>query len=209
MSKNITNSDFRHELLKAVRDGNEQMVKSLLDEGVDVNTIDEYGVTALMNAILFKNVGVVKVLLDNGADVNMSNNSAETALTYAIKDKNKEIVKLLLEFGADINKGKGDLYNGNLLVNDKILGDKEMLEFLSAKGSNVNLLINTTDNEGKTLLVYKVKVKVKELELFKEQNAHKSEHIDYDSTSADSGYSKDYDGRVSITGQEISSTEEL
>ena len=63
------------ELIEAARLGNIELVKELLDQGVDIESKDpEYGSTALMFVSQQSNgsssLEMVKLLLDRGADVN-------------------------------------------------------------------------------------------------------------------------------------------
>src|SRR4051812_34252850 len=57
------------QLQDAARKGDAAAVKTLLDEGVDVNTKYRYGATALLYACDAGHIDVVKVLLDKGADL--------------------------------------------------------------------------------------------------------------------------------------------
>jgi hypothetical protein len=99
-------------LSEAARKGDAAAVKTLLDEGVDVNTKYRYDRTALSFACDRGNVEVVKLLLDRGADVNAKDTFyGATALTWAAspamgrKPQHAEIVGLLLKHGA---QGKDD-----------------------------------------------------------------------------------------------------
>ena len=54
--------------LKAAYEGDVTTVRSLLDQGVHVNCMDERGDTALIQAVLGDGVDVVRELLARGAD---------------------------------------------------------------------------------------------------------------------------------------------
>ena len=90
-------------LMQAVKKGDINGVKALLDQGADVNE-SFYGETALMNASYYGPIEIVKMLLDRGADVNTVRVGGWSALSSAASGRHTDIVKLLLERGADIDK---------------------------------------------------------------------------------------------------------
>jgi hypothetical protein len=103
----VDKADRAEALSEAARKGDAAAVKTLLDEGVDVNTKYRYDRTALSFACDRGNVEVVKLLLDRGADVNAKDTFyGATALTWATspamgrKPQHAEIVGLLLKHGA-------------------------------------------------------------------------------------------------------------
>ena len=83
--------------------GKTERIKSLLADGVDVNTVTATGRTAMMAASFNGNIRVVKVLLAYGADVNVVDNMGSTALMDAVIFGNEELVKLLLTAGANVD----------------------------------------------------------------------------------------------------------
>lgn len=66
-----------------------EMVKVLLDKGVDPNALSTAGHTMLMNATYLANLSTVQLLVDAGADVNIRNERGESALSIA-KARKKE-----------------------------------------------------------------------------------------------------------------------
>ncbi len=80
-----------------------ELIRYLIDKGIDVNATDKYGFTALMIAAKDPDVGVVKLLLDRGADVNSKDKYGWTALIAASSYGRIQIMKLLLAKGADVN----------------------------------------------------------------------------------------------------------
>ena len=87
----------------AVRNGDIEIVKMLLDRGADVDAINLYNVTPLHIAVESKKVEIVELLLNHGACVNARDCNSSTPLLLAAKDGSEEIVKLLLKHGADVN----------------------------------------------------------------------------------------------------------
>jgi len=90
-------------LMQAVKKGDINSVKPLLDQGADVNE-NFYGETALMLASYYGHIEIVKMLLNRGADVNIVRVGGWSALSYAASGRHTDIVKLLLNRGADIDE---------------------------------------------------------------------------------------------------------
>lgn len=78
------------------------IVQILLENGADVNPIEENHETALMAASYEGHEAVVKMLLENEADVNRRWNEGN-ALNGASLRGHEVIVQMLLEHGADVN----------------------------------------------------------------------------------------------------------
>jgi ankyrin repeat protein len=93
----------RNPVHDAVSCNNLGKVRSLLDNGADVNAPDHYDITPLHMATKAGNVTIAQLLLDNGADVNAQDFYGETPLLIAAKACNAEVVQLLLDNGANVN----------------------------------------------------------------------------------------------------------
>jgi len=102
--KTISPEDIEN-LMNAAATGNNEKIKSLLNEGVNVNAADPRdGETALMVASTSKHVDTVKLLLKKGANINRkAPSTGETALRYATSHNQADIVKVLLKNGAKPN----------------------------------------------------------------------------------------------------------
>jgi ankyrin repeat protein len=80
------------------------MVEFLIEKGADVNTIDEYGMTALMWTAMFGKKSEARLLLAKGADVNVrvakGFEKGKTSLLIAIQNKHNDLADLLKKHGA-------------------------------------------------------------------------------------------------------------
>ncbi|MEM7561300.1 MAG: ankyrin repeat domain-containing protein, partial [Planctomycetota bacterium] len=87
-------------LFKAAREGDLNVVKELLDGGIDVNTANAYGANALMFACSRGQVEVVKLLLERGADPNAKDTFySATAMAWAAMKQHTDCAVLLLKSG--------------------------------------------------------------------------------------------------------------
>ena len=91
-------------LLWPASQGRVELVRVLLDQGVDPDAASDLGETPLMAAVVEGHLEIVRLLLDRGADPNKPDNDGDTPLgNYAAAGGSLEIVELLLERGADVN----------------------------------------------------------------------------------------------------------
>ena len=98
-------SDFQ----EAAGEGDLEIVKQCIEEGVDVNGKDDEDWSALMAAAANSQNDVVVTLLENGAraSINDKNENGDTALHLAALSDN-EVVVTLLENGANIHEKNKD-----------------------------------------------------------------------------------------------------
>ena len=99
-------------LVRAFFDASQQknkqaILESCLQQGVNINAVDEEGNTALHLAVDTGQIEVVQFLLNNGADITVKNNDGKTPLHCACEfskaNKHPEIILLLLALeGIDI-----------------------------------------------------------------------------------------------------------
>ena len=80
--------------------GDTDKIMQLLNRGVDVNTANRFGKSALMVATEEGNMETVVLLLSRGADVNGRTVAGCTALTFAAENGYDAISAMLLERGA-------------------------------------------------------------------------------------------------------------
>lgn len=122
----------------------------LIKEGADVNQIDEYGATPLMNACRWAQLPMVKLLLAHGAKVDEPKSpKGRTALMVACAYyAGLDIISLLVDKGAKVNAKAADgitplmLAAGNAKLN--------VVQYLLGKGASAK----AKDAKGKTALDY-------------------------------------------------------
>lgn len=101
-------SDPGKDLIEAARRGQMDKLDALIKQGVDVNSADKDGYTALMRAIFSAKADVVEALIKAGANVNLTNTKGQSAaflaLDNGIGDIRPEIILLLANAGVDFSK---------------------------------------------------------------------------------------------------------
>ncbi|KAJ8877153.1 hypothetical protein PR048_021606 [Dryococelus australis] len=101
----VQNSAWRHErrLALAVSLNNVELVKKLLEAGVNPSCSDSEGRTPLHLASSRGFTEIVKVLLDKGANPNMRDILGNTPLHLAVCTSEIAVVTMLLKAGTDVN----------------------------------------------------------------------------------------------------------
>ncbi len=89
--------------------GDDEMVRFMLDHGVDPYGKSKNGWINMFYAVDKPHEKVAKAMLMRGGDVNLKDGLGQTLLEYACRCGRLEIVKLLLEYGANPNQ-KGQKY---------------------------------------------------------------------------------------------------
>jgi hypothetical protein len=90
-------------LADAIIQENLAAVEDWLRHGINVNELDEYGFTPLIEAAITDNVTIAKQLLAQGADVNGQDVTGNTALHWAAENNNVELAEILLRRQANPN----------------------------------------------------------------------------------------------------------
>ncbi|CAG5088604.1 Similar to RF_0381: Putative ankyrin repeat protein RF_0381 (Rickettsia felis (strain ATCC VR-1525 / URRWXCal2)), partial [Cotesia congregata] len=142
-------------LIIAARCGHLEIIKFLIEQGLDVNfTESECGSSLLHHAAASSNCKLVKFLLDNNAKINAKNHNGETPLLCAISSEKINIVKLLIARGADINNGQGSIERSTEI--HSVYNKKSIREYLTSSGkwmTNKDFILNKT---GQPILHYKL-----------------------------------------------------
>ena len=92
----------------AVRRGDADIVRDLLSRGIDPNTRDRHGQTALMLAAQAGHLALVQLLIDHGCHLNVTAKFGLSAVMLAVTAGHKEIAQVLACAGADLTlRGTG------------------------------------------------------------------------------------------------------
>jgi cytohesin len=130
----------------AVKEGKTETIELLIAEGADVNAMDRDVKTPLDWAEGTNNKGIAELLRKHGAKTGEELN----VLIAAAKKGDIEAVKQHLAAGADVNAKTWDWTTP--LHNAAIYGHKEVAELLIANGADMNAIIVSGRNQGKTPL---------------------------------------------------------
>jgi hypothetical protein len=86
----------------AAREGNLDMLQTLVEAGAQVNLLSEdRGSSALLDAVMIRRPDLVRVLMEAGADVNLKTKDGQSALVIAVGAGDEACVEMLLKAGAD------------------------------------------------------------------------------------------------------------
>jgi ankyrin repeat protein len=91
------------DLLAAVKAGQLDTVKTLLNDGALANGADELGERPLLAAVAGEHAEIARLLIQRGASPNVKGPEGRLPLAMASAAGNPGIVRLLLQAGADIN----------------------------------------------------------------------------------------------------------
>ena len=130
----------------AARKGLKEVVELLIANGADVNVKDRVGETPLDFAINKNRTETADLLREHGGKTGAELN----VLLDAAKKGDIEAVKQHLAAGADVNAKTAD--GTTPLHNAAVYGHTEVAELLIANGANMNAIIVSGRNQGKTPL---------------------------------------------------------
>jgi ankyrin repeat protein len=84
------------------------VVRMLIDKGLDEMHRDNCGWTPLHEAAYAGNERIVRMLLDYGSNVNECDNEGKTSLYYASQEGHLDIVRMLVDNGAHVEQRSHD-----------------------------------------------------------------------------------------------------
>ena len=102
------------ELFGAASSNDAVQVKTLLERGVDIESRDAQGRSALLLATHRNAVDAARVLIDAGADVNAMDDISDSPFLYAGAEGRLEILRMTLAHGADL--ASVNRYGGTALI---------------------------------------------------------------------------------------------
>lgn len=133
------------ELFQAIGMGDTGAVKALLARGVDPNSQNTLGMSALQIAAMTGNLEVIRALLGAGAEVN-HRSMFGTPLSFAAYDGHAEVMQLLLTKGANLASGRPDQLT-TLMIASRAGNVPVIQELLKRKAD-----VSASDNHGSTAL---------------------------------------------------------
>ena len=91
------------DLTQAILHTDSTLLKQILQITPNINYLDEYGYTPLIQAVIMNHFENTKLLLEHGADPNQKDLTGRTALHWAVSNDHFELSKLLLHYQSDPN----------------------------------------------------------------------------------------------------------
>lgn len=114
----------RQQMAEAIFDENVVAVKSLLEAGYSLELKDEFGATALFEAVSVSSVEIAKVLIEAGANVDTAEGEWGMPLfNMAVSTTEMKLMDLLLKHKCPFDKK--DRYGGTAIEEAAFSGDKE------------------------------------------------------------------------------------
>lgn len=114
-----------------MRSGDVNRVRKELDEGANINALDEHGQTALMNAVYWGNHEIAKFLIERGAELNHTAKLRLTALYLAVIGNRPVLVQVLVDAGADTKlKGSAGEFSCTPLEYAQLKGNESIVQIL-------------------------------------------------------------------------------
>jgi ankyrin repeat protein/mRNA-degrading endonuclease RelE of RelBE toxin-antitoxin system len=122
--------------LNACTKGDIDKVLLSLKEGMDVNTKDDAGISALHFAANHGQLEIVELLIKYNAKINAESFKKKTALHFACQGGHLNIVDLLISLGADVNAETSEKEAPlHFAINS---GNLDIVKFLVSKGATIN-----------------------------------------------------------------------
>ena len=149
-------------LFLAAASGQLDVLRSLIENGADINASTTDNCTPLMIAIEKGNINVATFLIEHGANVDLKDDRGDTALHYAVSryilhncNDSLKVCSCLIKHGADVNgcnNNKGPNNRRTPLMIASRYGRVDVMTLLIKHGADVNI----QDKEGETALHYAV-----------------------------------------------------
>lgn len=137
-------SDKEYELISAAEEGRQDKILDLLNDSINPNVRDWYGMTPLHYAVQNGHIKAVKALLLNGALADISDYDERSPLHLAVHFNHLEIAEYLVQNGASTNKQ--DQFGLSPLFYSSAYGDYFMTDMFLFYSEGKQL----RDAEGKT-----------------------------------------------------------
>ena len=128
---NIDKTPSYQQLYNAVINGDIRVIRIAVEQGADINQVDEYGIPFLNHAANFNQLAMVEQLIELGAKVNQTDENGWTPLLVAVTYLHTDIVKALVKNYADVTIADKDGLTP--LKQAKIKNDKNLYNLLIAR----------------------------------------------------------------------------
>lgn len=90
-------------LANAILEENVYAVRECLRYSEEINQLDEYGFTPLIEAAIMDNIEIAQLLLAHGADPNLQDAVGNTPLHWAAENNNEKLCRFFIQAGANPN----------------------------------------------------------------------------------------------------------
>ncbi|XP_059160716.1 mitogen-activated protein kinase kinase kinase 2-like [Physella acuta] len=124
------------QLMTASKEGDEDTIKLLIENGCDVNAIDSEGCNPLMLASFNGHEKPLELLIKSGCDFNAFKRDGFNALMMACEKGHDKCVELLIKYGCHVNATNSEGCNALMLAS--VYGHEKTLELLIKSGCDVN-----------------------------------------------------------------------
>ena len=135
---------------KFIEENNTEVIKQLIDNGIDVNLKDDKGCSLLHIAAGNETDEMIKILLANNSAVNVVDVNGETPLIVACKKNKINNIRTLIEHGADVNF-RLETTGSTALHFAAKFADEELIKFLL---NHMNISVNASDNDSQMPLIW-------------------------------------------------------
>ena len=144
-------------LKEAICDGRIYQTRHLIESGVDLNFVDEQGLTPLMHAAQLPDEkcrtrnSLLKLLLQHGANVNIVDKKGRHVLSRACIDDKEDIVRLLVNVAKqDVDLNQRD-FDGNTSVMHSVrTGNATLVKFIVSELNKFQVDIDVRNLEDRT-----------------------------------------------------------
>ena len=122
-------------------EGHLQVVRYLLQHGVDVNARNTESSTSLLLASMEGHHAIVQCLIDHGADLDLRDKFLNSPLTLAAYYGRVDVVRLLVDHNADVNfvTPSGTTALRHVILDDRFKADRfQIVRLLLKHGANAN-----------------------------------------------------------------------
>ena len=127
-------------IVEAATKGNLELVKSLLEQGANVNTINSEGRTALTAAVIGNYLDIAQVLIDAGANPDLQDSQRNNALLVTGETGNVDMLREVLRANPDFTLT--NRFGGTALIPAADRGHVEYVREILKTDINVNHINN-------------------------------------------------------------------